>query len=231
MTTVSQFSRGFPLTTAGHEMIPPIAKYMAIFQYKIIICQGQFSIISAFSTENFPKSWHFYCNSQYRGRGGRPPRCRACGHGAGRRNQGLRTRPSVQADPSMDLPWDGGLRIRHRSRRAVVSPHTISLSERVDRLQVCSGSQPPCLCRIDLVYLQGSCTQVRCQSPATSLCSRHTPATAHAICQSWPRESRCGGDCFWSLLVLTSRSISPMTLPIARSSSILSAQAIYQIHP
>ena len=32
--------------------IPQIAKLMVIFQYKIIIFQGQFSILSAFSIEN-----------------------------------------------------------------------------------------------------------------------------------------------------------------------------------
>ena len=38
---------------------------MAIFQYKIIIFQGQFSIISACSMENSQTSRHIYCNSQY----------------------------------------------------------------------------------------------------------------------------------------------------------------------
>ena len=38
---------------------------MAIFQSKIIIFQGQFSILSAFPIENSKRSWHFYCKLQY----------------------------------------------------------------------------------------------------------------------------------------------------------------------
>ena len=34
-----------------------------MFQYKIIIFQGQFSIISAFPIGNSTESWHLYCNS------------------------------------------------------------------------------------------------------------------------------------------------------------------------
>ena len=37
-------------------------KIMAIFQYKIIIYQGQFYSLSAFSMENSKQSWHIYCN-------------------------------------------------------------------------------------------------------------------------------------------------------------------------
>ena len=36
-----------------------------LFNTKCIVFQGQFSILSAFSTEKFEKSWHIYCNSQY----------------------------------------------------------------------------------------------------------------------------------------------------------------------
>ena len=46
--------------------LPRIAKLSAIFQYKIIIFQGQFSIGSAFSIETSPKRWQLYCNLQYR---------------------------------------------------------------------------------------------------------------------------------------------------------------------
>ena len=38
---------------------------MAIFQYKIVIFQGKFSIRSAFSVGKIGKSWYLYCNSQY----------------------------------------------------------------------------------------------------------------------------------------------------------------------
>ena len=47
-------------------VIPRIAKQMAIFQYRIIIFQGKFSIISAFSIENVETRWHLYCNSLLR---------------------------------------------------------------------------------------------------------------------------------------------------------------------
>ena len=35
------------------------------FQYKIIVFQGQFSILSAFSIEQFERNWSLYCNLQY----------------------------------------------------------------------------------------------------------------------------------------------------------------------
>ena len=38
---------------------------MAIFQYKIIVFQGQFFILSAFSIEKIECFWHFFCNSRY----------------------------------------------------------------------------------------------------------------------------------------------------------------------
>ena len=47
------------------EPVPRIAKQMAIFQYNIVILQGKFSTLSAFSIEKFEESWHIYCNSQY----------------------------------------------------------------------------------------------------------------------------------------------------------------------
>ena len=44
----------------GFELlISRIAKQMAIFQYKIIVFQGQFSIISSFFRGNSPLSLHF----------------------------------------------------------------------------------------------------------------------------------------------------------------------------
>ena len=53
--------------TTGHPMrrILPMVPSMAIFQYKIIVFQGLFHIISAFSIESSEESWHLYCNSQY----------------------------------------------------------------------------------------------------------------------------------------------------------------------
>ena len=38
---------------------------MAIFQYKIIVFQGKFSILSAFSIEKFERIRRLYCNLQY----------------------------------------------------------------------------------------------------------------------------------------------------------------------
>ena len=40
--------------------VPRIAKQMAIFQYKIVTSQGQFSILSASLIENSSKTWHLY---------------------------------------------------------------------------------------------------------------------------------------------------------------------------
>ena len=43
-----------------------MCKINAVFQYNIIIFQGQSSTISAFSIEkNSKNSWHFYCKLQY----------------------------------------------------------------------------------------------------------------------------------------------------------------------
>ena len=58
----------FLLTEAGQNEpdfrrpVPPIAKQMPIFQHKIIIFQGKFSISSAFFNRKFKVSWHSCCN-------------------------------------------------------------------------------------------------------------------------------------------------------------------------
>ena len=44
---------------AGRGGVPRIAKEMVIVQYKIIVFQGRFTILSAFSIENFETRWHY----------------------------------------------------------------------------------------------------------------------------------------------------------------------------
>ena len=64
LARIDAFLSRFELSSI--ETRPYLAlKINGLFQYKIIIFQGQFSTLSAFSTEKSNKSRHLYCNSQY----------------------------------------------------------------------------------------------------------------------------------------------------------------------
>ena len=118
---------------------------MAVFQFKNIVFQEQFSILSAFSIENSRTNWHLYCNSltvnMYRDHHSAEPRRHVIEQRGGLREDGVTPGRATAAQQLMWLQLNVDIPVhdRHLPRylcRVVIDPAWVGLqTQRRDRLR------------------------------------------------------------------------------------------------